>query len=322
MRIEQPPMRPMDLDPSFVPYLDSVIATRTRPINEDNIVERRQRMAALRSTNATAPPDDIEIATHQMQCCNHVVAVRVYRPRAALSNMPCIAYFHGGGWMYGSAEQSDPTAIRYCREVQAVVVSPDYRLSPEHPFPAGFEDCWQTLQWVVACSKDIGVDCARLAVAGESSGANLAAACALAARDAKLALALQVLLYPALGIDFETSSYRDNAHAPVLSRSEMMYFWDHYLSNDRCTTDPHAVPLAAVDLRALAPAWIATAEYDPLRDDGVHYAQRLKAADVEVHYQNATRLPHGFMRAWSVSQDVQIIAGQAVQAFRDRFNSI
>ena len=317
MLVKLPPMRPMDIDPTFVPYLESVVAGRRIPISEDDVVKRRERMAKLRRENAPPPPEDVLIGNTRVAAGEHEIPVRTYRPTGHGGPRPCVLYIHGGGWMYGSAEQSDPVAIRYCRETGAVVLSPDYRLSPEHPFPAGFQDCWRTLEWVVQEASSLGVDARRVAVAGESSGANLAAACAIEARDRGApALALQLLLYPALGTDFDSASYRENAAAPVLSREEMVYFWTAYLAGDLGIRDPRAVPLASTDLSSLAAAFIVTGEYDPLRDDGAAYARRLADAGCSVQYINAPRLPHGFIRGWSVSDDVKAIGEQACTALR------
>ena len=319
MLIEWPPMRPMDLDPSFVPYLKSVVAGRTVPIQHDDIVARRARMIALRRASAPPPPSDVSISDRAITAHDHEISVRIYRPDTPAPR-PGIVYFHGGGWMFGSAEQSDSIAIRYCRDADAVVGSPDYRLSPEHPFPAGFEDCRNALMWTFRSASSLGIDADRIAVAGESSGANLAAACAIDARDSDAPpLALQVLVYPALGLEFDTTSYVENAAAPVLSRDEMTFFWKAYLAAHFETPDPRATPLAAPDLSGLPPAWIASAEYDPLREDGARYARRLAEAGVPVHYRNAQRLTHGFMRAWSVSDDVQAIGTAIISAFRGAF---
>ncbi len=219
--------------------------------------------------------------------------------------------------MYGSPEQSEGTCARLCRETGAAVVALRYRLAPEDPFPAGFEDCDAALLWVAAAGRGSGLDGSRIAVTGESSGGNLAAALAIRARDrGGPAIHLQVLNYPALGTDFETRSYRENAAAPILSGAEMRYFWRAYLGGDMGLRDPRAVPLVAADLSDLPPAHITTAEYDPLRDDGIRYAERLRDAGVPVVLRNAPRLTHGFMRAWSVSEDVQALAGAMVGAFR------
>lgn len=223
--------------------------------------------------------------------------------------------------MYGSPEQSQDIAVHLCRGAGAVVVAPTYRLSPEHTFPAAFDDCHETLRWVIAAARDLDIDATRLAVMGESSGGNLATACAIAARDSKLSgLRLQVLNYPALGTDFETDSYRDNADAPILDRGDMMYFWRAYLGGRMDTKDPHAVPLAAADLAGIASAFIMVAEYDPLRDDGLRYARRLEAAGVPVELHYAHHLPHGFLRAWNVSADASRFGEAMIVALRRAFD--
>lgn len=323
VRVELPPMRPMDLDPTYVPYLSQVLASRDVPIHLDDPAARRARMAATRRAGAVSTPVGVRVSHHLVG----VVPVRVYHPADRDEEaLPGIVYIHGGGWMYGSAEQSEPIAARYCRTVGAVVVSADYRLTPEHPFPAGLDDCRAVLRWFVDRSEELGLDPARLAVAGESSGANLAAACALWARDewardegardeGAPALCLQVLNYPALGVDFDTASYRDNAAAPVLSRDEMVYFWQQYLRDTASWSDPLAAPLLAPDLAGVAPAFVSTAEYDPLRDDGGMYVDRLRAAGVPVTHIRAERLPHGFLRAWPVSEDVAAIGDAICDAF-------
>ncbi|MDG2111112.1 MAG: alpha/beta hydrolase, partial [Actinomycetota bacterium] len=223
MRFEVDGMRPMDLDPTYVPYLEELIVSRPVPTHLEDVAVRRARVAEARRSTVASPPDDVVIDTTEVRDGGHAIPIRVYRPRSQTSDrqLPAIVYFHGGGWMYGSAEQSDPMSVAYCRSVGAVVVSPDYRLTPEHPFPGGFDDCYRTLRWVADQAPVLGVDPNRLAVTGESSGGNLAAACAIEARDlGGPSLCLQVLNYPALDADFDTGSYRENAVAPVLSAAE------------------------------------------------------------------------------------------------------
>ena len=324
MRFETGAMRPMDLDPTYVPYLEQLIASRPVPTHLEDVAVRRARVIKARRIAVTSPPNDVIIETMEVRDGSHVFPIRVYRPKSHVPGppLPGIIYFHGGGWMYGSAEQSDPISVAYCRSVGAVVVSPDYRLSPEHPFPAGFDDCYRTLCWVADRAPALGVDRTRLAVTGESSGANLAAACAIETRDrGGPELRLQVLNYPALGADFDTGSYRENAEAPVLSAVEMEYFWRAYLPDQLDTSDSRAVPLRAPSLAGLTPAHIVVAEYDPLRDDGIAYAARLEAEGTPVTLVHAGRLPHGFMRALTVSDDVRGILDGIGATFRQVFQA-
>ncbi|MDA3039137.1 MAG: alpha/beta hydrolase [Actinomycetota bacterium] len=322
MRFEVDGMRPMDLDLTYVPYLEQLIAGRPVPTHLEDVAVRRARVAEARRSLVVSPPEDVLIETMEIRDGGHTIPIRVYRPRSQAQDqmLPAIVYFHGGGWMYGSAEQSDPMSVAYCRSVGAVVVSPDYRLSPEHPFPAGFDDCYRTLCWVAAEAPSLRVDPSRLAVTGESSGGNLAAACAIEARDrGGPSLSLQVLNYPALDVAFDTASYRENAEAPVLSAVEMRYFWDAYLPDGLDTSDPRALPLRASSLGGLAPAHIVVAEYDPLRDDGIAYAARLEADGTPVSLTHARRLPHGFMRALAMSSDVRDIVDNIADAFQRAF---
>lgn len=313
-------MRPMDLDPTYLPYLEEALGSQPVPIREQDINERRTRMAALRRRSAAPLPPDVEMRERTIAITDRNIPVRVYVPDTSVL-CPCVLYYHGGGWMYGSPEQSEGTAVRVCVGAKTVVVSPQYRKAPEHRFPAAFEDCFETLRWVMEHATEIGVDRTRLAVMGESSGGNLAAACALAARDANVGgLRLQVLNYPALGTDFGTESYRDNADAPILDRGDMMYFWRAYLG-DLNIKEPHAVPLAATHLEGVAPAFISVAEYDPLREDGRLYARRLADAGVPVELHHARHLPHGFMRAWGMSRDAASIGEAMVVALRRAFAS-
>lgn len=315
-------MREMHLDPSYLPYLEQAVAGQPLPIREQDVAERRARMADLRRDTASAVPPGLRREIHESPPHGAPRPLRIVRPEGPGPH-PCILYFHGGGWMYGSPEQSEPNAVRACQALQAVVVSPVYRKSPENPFPAAFEDCLATAIWARDNATTLDIDVGRMAVMGESSGGNLAAAVALAMRDKGRPLALQVLNYPALGTDFESASYRDNADAPILNAGDMVYFWQSYLgakeASDCRELGPHAVPLNAADLSGLAPAFITIAEYDPLREDGRRYAERLIADGVSVELHYAARLPHGFLRAWDISNDATALGGAMLAALGRAF---
>lgn len=309
-------MRRLDLDPSYLPYLEEVLATQPGPIRFQDVQKRRSRMAELRRRSAKPVPDDVRVEEIQIPGKDKPIHARIYVPLLA-SSPPCVLYFHGGGWMYGSPEQSQGNILRVCQRVGAVVIAPSYRLAPEHKFPAAFEDCHQSLCWAIDTNEVLGYSLDRFAVMGESSGGNLAAACAIAAsEEGRRGLCLQALNYPALGLDFKTRSYIENAEGPILSREDMMYFWEAYLGPAPPRDDPRAVPLAASDLSDLPPAFISVGEYDPLRDDGLAYARRLSAAGVPVEVQHARRLPHGFLRAWDISEDATNIGDALIAALR------
>jgi len=248
------------------------------------------------------------------------VPVRIYRPSPDLDR-PVIVYFHGGGWTIGSVEQFDPITRQIANATDAIVVSVDYRLAPEHPFPAPVDDCWQALNWVAKNAASFGGDGTRLAVMGDSAGGNLAAVCALMARDAGAPdLAMQVLVYPVVDADFESASYRANGRGYLLTLDDMHWFFSCY-TNDGAVdrTDWRISPLLADDLGGVAPAVVVTAEFDPLRDEGREYARRLEAAGVPVTalpYDGMIHAFFGLSAAFDASRDaIARISDSLAQAF-------
>jgi acetyl esterase len=246
------------------------------------------------------------------------VPVRVYRPSAD-PNLPILVVFHGGGWVIGSVEQYDLIARRLAHASGAIVVSVDYRLAPEHPYPAPLDDCWTAVRWTAAHASEIGGDASRIAVGGDSAGGNLAAVCALLARDAGgPALALQVLVYPVTDCDFTTESYVANGEGYLLDLDQMQWFFDSYTKGHVDPADWHVSPLRADDLGGVAPALVLTAEYDPLRDEGKAYADRLRAAGVAVEYENYEGMIHSFfgLPAYDTARDaMEFVATGLRRAF-------
>lgn len=225
------------------------------------------------------------------------VPVRIYQPQGAGDGAvrPLVVLYHGGGFVLGSVAASDPQARRMAEDLDAVVVSVDYRLAPEHRFPAGLRDAYAALVWAAGQAASLGADPERLVVAGDSAGGGLAAGVALVARDeGGPAIALQLLLYPVLDGRCDSDSYRENATGYFLTAAHMRWFWEQYLGPDGDPLDPLASPLLAPDLAGLAPAYVATAEHDPLRDEGAAYAARLAQAGVAVDHRCFDGLFHGF----------------------------
>ena len=238
--------------------------------------------------------------------------VRVYRPDGAAVPAPVVVFFHGGGWVLGSIATHDATCRGLANRTGAVYVSVDYRLAPEHPYPAAPEDCYAAPCWVADHAADLGVDPGRLAVAGDSAGGNLAAVVCQMARDRSgPAIAFQLLIYPVTDLDFDRwPSMEENADGPLLTREGMDWFARHYVGTLPFTGDPYAAPIRAADLSGLPPAHVATAGHDPLRDEGAGYAEALAAAGVTVGYDNFATMIHGFVGF----ADVVPAAGEA----RDR----
>jgi acetyl esterase len=223
------------------------------------------------------------------------VAVRTYRP-AAGTPLPLVLYSHGGGWVTGSLESHDRLCRILASRLQAVVVAVDYRCAPEHVFPAALDDVAFAWQWARANARNLGADGARFAVAGDSSGGNLAAALTLRLRsDGAPQPQLQLLLYPALDATCSRHSYREFATGFNLSGAQMAWYWDAYRAG-AAHDAPELSPLAAGSLAGLAPAIVAIAESDVLRDDGLEYAQRLDAAGVPVQLIRCQGMIHGFLR--------------------------
>ena len=225
------------------------------------------------------------------------IPVRVYTPPGATEGpLPLLLFFHGGGFVVCGLDSHDGLARELCVGAGAIVVSVDYRLAPEHKFPAGPEDCHAALAWAVDHAAELGADPARVAVAGDSAGGNLSAVVALMARDrGGPAIAHQLLIYPVCEHRFDTASYVDNAEGFFLTRDMMRWFWGHYLAKEEDGKNPLASPLLAPDLSGLPPATVITAELDPLRDEGEAYGQRLGEAGVAVASRRYDGVIHGFV---------------------------
>ncbi|WP_132056661.1 alpha/beta hydrolase [Halorussus amylolyticus] len=209
--------------------------------------------------------------------------------------VPVLVYYHGGGWVLGTLDSIDGVCRRLARRGECAVVSVDYRLAPEHPFPAALDDAVTALRWVAENAQAFGGDPGRLAVGGTSAGGNLAAATALRARTEELDLDRQFLFYPITDHAFDTDSYAENADGPLLTRADMEWFWDQYLRSEVDGANPYASPLRMPDLSGVAPATVLTAGFDPLRDEGIAYAERLVEAGVEVRHDHYPEMPHGFL---------------------------
>ena len=251
------------------------------------------------------------------------IPLRVYRPAGAPASTPLavLVFFHGGGWVIGDLETHDVL----CRQLTAgsgvSVVSVDYCLAPEHKFPAAVDDAWAATRWVVAHAGELAVDASRLAVGGDSAGGNLAAVVALLARGKGApAIAVQVLIYPVADLVGETRSYRDFAEGYLLTREGMRWFIAHYLTAEAEAVDWRASPLRAQSLAGLPPALIVTAGFDPLRDEGEAYAERLREAGVRVDSVCYGGMIHGFVPMGrlldTAGRAISLIAGSLSQALR------
>ena len=302
----------MALDPQVEALLAELARTPTTPIQQLTPEQGRRQM--LNATAGLGKARDIHSVYDQVI---GDLSVRVYRPESA-EPLPIVLYFHGGGWVLGSIDTHDGYCRALADSAQAVVVSAEYRLAPEHVFPTAAEDCFAATVWAATHASEIGGDPLRLAVAGDSAGGNLAAAVALMARDRDaLSIALQVLIYPITDHDFETASYRELADGYMLTRDAMIWFWDQYCPNLDDRSHPYASPIRASDLAGLAPALVLTAGFDPLRDEGAAYARELESSGVPVTFKNYAGMIHGFTRRFAALDTASTALTDVCDAIRN-----
>jgi acetyl esterase len=256
---------------------------------------------------------------------NGAIGVRVYTPvNASAGTLPGMVFFHGGGFVIGDLETHDGLCRALSNEAACRVVAVDYRLAPEHPFPAAVEDCWDATQYVSRHAAEFGIDGARLAVGGDSAGGNLAAVVAqLAKQSGGPSLAFQLLIYPVtqLGSSVETKSMRDNAKGYFLEKEAMDWFTRCYAPDAKYRDDPRLSPLLCKDLAGLPPAYIVTAGFDPLKDEGRDYADALDAAGVPVTYVNYPGMIHGFFSFRALIPKAREAVAAAGGALRAVFTS-
>lgn len=266
--------------------------------------ERRRRMEVVARETAAARPAGVTVEDVFLPAAGREIPLRLYRP-ATPGSRPLVLYLHGGGWVAGSIETHDPVAAVIAAAVGAVVVSVHYRRAPESRHPAAIDDAYEVLCWAAANAGQLGVEADRIAVAGDSAGGHLAACCALRARDSGgPQLAFQLLIYPMVEPVFDRPSCLDYAQGPVITLDDLRYFWEAALGAAPETAPASVVP-SRQPLAGLPPAYVLTAEYDPLRDEGEAYAQALEAAGVPVRLRRAPGLVHGFIRAGGFSAAVR-----------------
>jgi acetyl esterase len=227
--------------------------------------------------------------------------IRIYRPTEN-PNAPAIVFFHGGGWVLSTLDIFDSSLSRLANKSGATIISVFYQKAPEHPFPIPFDDCYESLLWVLANAEELKIDPTKVGVMGDSAGGNLASAVALKARDNGVKLALQVLIYPCNERNFETHSYIDYAAGYLLTTQGMKWFWEQYVQNPADNTNPYAAPMHAKTFKDLAPAVIVTAQYDPLLADSEKYAKLLQADGVPVIYKQFDGMIHGFFVMMAITK--------------------
>jgi acetyl esterase len=303
------------LQPEIAALLERQAASGRPPLHRQSVEQARafhvEDAAAL---NGPAVPV-AAVADRLVPGPAGELPVRVYTPEGA-APLPIVVYFHGGGWVVGTLDTYDPLCRALAAAVPAVVVSVDYRLAPEHRWPAAAEDAYAATLWASRNAAELGGVQHRLAVAGDSAGGNLAAVVALGARDrGGPAIAFQLLVYPALDAAGDTGSWREFADGFYLTADGMRWYWDHYLGGADGRA-PDASPLRAAFFGGLPPALVIGAEHDVLRDEGEAYAARLAEAGVAATASRYPGMVHGFFRWRAVTASADAALGEAAAALR------
>jgi acetyl esterase len=287
----------MALDPQARAVLDLVKKVGRPSYDQLSPPEARKQYRETRTAVQPEAPDMAVVKDLSAEGPAGTIPLRLYRPPGVADGaLPALIYFHGGGWVIGDLETHDVLCRQLAQQSGFVVVAVDYRLAPEHKFPAAVDDCWAATRWIASHAGELGIDPRRLAVGGDSAGGNLAAVIALMARDAGgPALGFQLLIYPATDLTRVAPSHAEFADGYLLTRNMTGWFTAHYVRNNADETDWRGSPFRAASLRGVPPALIMTAGFDPLRDEGEAYAMRLRDAGVTVDYVCYGGMIHGFL---------------------------
>ena len=278
------------LDQEIATYLSTVQETLATA-HHLSVPQMRETFHELRMAPGN-PADVHEVADIEIPAPHGAIKCRMYKPSAD-NQLPVLVWFHGGGWVLGDLDSADMTCRDLASQSGCMVLSVDYRLAPEHQFPAAFNDGQCALEWISKNASSIGADPSNIAIGGDSAGANIATCVCLASGDMSPAVKFQLLVYPVIEADFNNQSYLENADGYFLTRNLMQWFWDHYVPEAHLRNDSRVSPLSA-PLQNLPDAWVMTVDFDPLRDEGIKYAKLLKNAGVKVTTTTVHDAVHGF----------------------------
>ncbi|MBN9460949.1 MAG: alpha/beta hydrolase [Burkholderiales bacterium] len=311
----------MPLDPQIEKILYWAQRAKAPPYPQLGAVLARELYTKASATLDIMPPALHEVRDLELALPGRTLRVRQYAPwpHSWAEPRPALLYFHGGGFTIGSVDTHDRVCRMLALGADCLVYSVDYRLAPEHPFPAAADDAFESLEWLHREAGALGVDPARIAVGGDSAGGTLAAASAIHARDRGWPLALQLLVYPGLSSRQDTDSYRRYARGYLLDIDTVQWFFAHLLRDERDRHDWRFAPLLADDLRGVTPAWIGAAEYDPLVDEDRAYAQRLREAGVAVTFIQYDGMIHSFFQYGGFVPTARQAHADACAALREAF---
>jgi acetyl esterase len=310
----------MPLDPQAKMLLDQLVAMGRPPVSTLTPTEARQSLKALTAAMSGPPIALHHVEDRTIPGPGGAMPVRIYTPESQ-TPLPGLVFFHGGGWVVGDLDTHDSTCRQLAKKAGCVVVSVAYRLAPEHQFPAAVDDCYAATQWVATHAVQIGMDPQRLAVGGDSAGGNLAAVIAQLARDnAGPALVLQLLVYPAVDGTMGFPSIQENGQGYLLTQDSIHYYYNHYVPAGTDRKHRLLSPLYAESFTSLPPAHIMTAEFDPLRDEGEAYAEKLQAAGVPVTCTRYEGMIHAFFSLDGILDQGKKALDEAAMALRAAFS--
>jgi acetyl esterase len=312
----------MPLDPQAHAVLERLARAKLPSYAEIGAPAARVLYRETRAHLSAPPPEVARVEALRAPGPEGEIALRLYRPlgTGSMEKLPALVYFHGGGWTIGDLDTHDVPCRELANRARCIVVAVDYRLAPEHKFPAALDDALAATHWVVREAATLGIDANRVAVGGDSAGGNLAAVVALELRDAGgPRLTMQVLIYPATDMAADTPSHAAFAEGHMLTRESILWFMGNYLPGPADVADWRASPLRARDLACLPEAYVMTAGFDPLRDEGRAYAERLEAAGVKVTYECYGGQIHGFITMGGAIAAANHAIYRAAQTLRAAF---
>jgi len=307
-----------ELDPVIAQLLEGLKQMNLTPLHQLQPEQAREGMKLMMPD--VAPTQIYAVEERLCDVGDHPFALRVYRPSNE-SSLPALVLYHGGGWVVCDLDTHDEVCRQIASKAQCVVVSVDYRLAPEHKFPAAVDDAYSALRWTASRAAELGVDASRIAVGGDSAGGNLAAAISIKAREENgPPICHQSLWYPVTNIsELTTSSYGEFAEGYRLEKAGMQWFKDHYIDAEKDAKSIYASPLLAEDLSGLPSAYVMTAGFDVLHDEGRDYAQKMKSHGNDVVYECFDSLIHGFMNMGAIAPSAQSAIDKVATQLRCAF---
>lgn len=308
----------MTLDPQAKRVLEQMEKSGVPPLHTMSPQEARSVYSAMRLTSDDEPVGSVE--ERNIAGPHGDIPIRIYKPvQSTNEKLPILVFYHGGGWVIGNLDTHDNVCRILTNQANCIVVSVDYRLAPEHKFPVAVDDAFAALQWVAQHAGEIGGDADKIAVGGDSAGGNLATVMTIIAKEKRgPKLVYQLLIYPSTGVG-HTKSYDENGEGYYLTKDLMAWFRKHYMNSPEDANDPYFSPYLYDDVHDLPPAFVMTAEYDPLRDDGKAYADKLKSAGVDVQYIEYEGMIHGFVTLANVIDTGKTALEDAAYALKEAF---